>query len=323
MDADEQAHTMCEESCELCGAPLQPRLIGVRDPISLERFDVLDCPSCGLGMTHPKPTNVSSYYGPRYYGERHWITTAYCTWRRLRVIRLTLGRDCRPSLLDVGCGDGTFLRAAQQKGWQVSGTELRDAGPIPSRAIRVWSSLSDIEDRFDCVTAWHVLEHLPDPQESAREIRRLLKPGGALLLSVPDGGGWQSRCSGPFWFHLDVPRHLFHFDLPSLRLLLENAGFEVACVWHHELEYDLFGWIQSALNAWLEVPNVLFDALTGRPPRTGRLPILWSLLFAAFSFPVAFLLTVLSTLARRGGTLIVAARPFAQAPVATHPRSAR
>lgn len=302
---------MTDKFCGLCGAPLRPRLLAVTDPISLERFDILECAVCGLGVTDPKPPSVGHYYGERYYGERHWITTAYCMWRRLRVVRLTLGRDCKPSILDVGCGDGTFLHAAQAKGWRTAGTELRNAKPLSSDAITVWSSLSEITTQFDCVTAWHVLEHLPDPLESAREIKRLLAPGGALLLAVPDGGGWQARWSRRFWFHLDVPRHLFHFGLPSLRLLLETAGFEVVQVWHHELEYDLFGWIQSTLNAMLAVPNVLFDSLTGRRPRAGLLPILWSLFFGVLAFPAAFLLTVISTLAGRGGTLIVAARPRA------------
>ena len=300
---------MTDKLCELCGVRLRPRFLAVPDPISLERFDVLECPGCGLGATYPKPRDLSPYYGRRYYGDRHWITTAYCSWRRLRVVRLTLGRDCQPSILDVGYGDGTFRRAAEARGWHVSGTELR--AELESSEIRVWSCLSEIEIRFDCVTAWHVLEHLPHPLESAREMKRLLVPDGALLLAVPNGGGWQARYSGRFWFHLDVPRHLFHFDLPSLRLVLETAGFEVVRVWHHEVEYDLFGWIQSALNRILKMPNVLFDSLTGRTPRTGRLPIMWSLLFAVLAFPAALLLTVASTLARRGGTLIVAARPRA------------
>ncbi len=299
---------MADKLCKLCGVHLRPRFLAVPDPISLRRFDVLVCPGCGLGTTDPQPADLNPYYGARYYGARHWITTAYCSWRRLRVVRLTLGRDRQPSILDVGCGDGTFLRAAREKGWQVAGTELRGALP-GSPEIPVWPSLLGIEKRFDCVTAWHVFEHLTDPLESAREMKRLLAPGGALLLAVPDSGGWQARLSGRFWFHLDVPRHLFHFDLASLRRLLDGAGFEVVGVWHHELEYDLFGWIQSALNAMLEMPNVLFDALTGRTRRTGRPPILWSLLFAVLAFPAAFLLTVVSTLARRGGTLIVAARP--------------
>jgi SAM-dependent methyltransferase len=302
---------MTDKHCELCGVRLLPRFLTATDPISLERFDVLACPGCGLGATYPKPQDLSPYYGERYYGERHWITTAYCTWRRLRVIRLTLGRDCQPSILDVGCGDGTFLHAARAKGWRVAGTELRGAAGASSGEIRVWSSLAEITMRFDCVTAWHVLEHLPHPLESVLEMKCLLAPDGALLLAVPDCGGWQARLSGRFWFHLDVPRHLFHFDLASLRLLLETAGFQVVQIWHHELEYDLFGWIQSALNALLQVPNVLFDSLTGRTPRGGRLRILWSLFFAILAFPAAFLLTVVSTLVGRGGTLIVAARPRA------------
>jgi SAM-dependent methyltransferase len=229
------------------------------------------------------------------------------------VIRLTLGKLRRPSVLDVGCGDAAFLRAARARGWRASGTELRNAVLKHSETIRIYSSLGEIDTQFDCVTAWHVLEHLPCPVQSHQQIRRLLPRDGALLLSVPDAGGWQARCSRRFWFHLDVPRHLFHFDLSSLRQLLERAGFEIECAWHHELEYDVFGWIQSALNACFEMPNVLFDFLAARTPRAGMWPVVTSVLFAVVAFPSAFLLTVLSTLACRGGTLIVAARVSTEA----------
>ncbi len=256
----------------LCGEPLQIRFRCVRDAISMECFHVWACGECGLRATFPQPTELSIYYGDRYYGRRHWVTTAYCNWRRMRVVNLTFGGFHRRSILDVGCGVGTFLHAARRKGWDISGTELHAALPISDETMNVWSSLRKIETRYDCVSCWHVLEHLRDPVQSLREMKQLLAPGGALLLAVPDAGGWQSRLFGPFWFHLDVPRHLFHFDLPALHRLLASAGFEVAGVWHHELEYDLFGWIQSTLNAMLRVPNVLFDFLTGKERRPDAVP---------------------------------------------------
>jgi len=299
---------MADELCVLCGGPMRICFRGARDPISMECFNVWACGECGLRATFPQPTELSIYYGARYYGMRHWVTTTYCSWRRIRVVNLTFDGFRRRSILDVGYGDGTFLQAARRKGWNISGTELH-AAPATSATMRVWPSLKEIEMQFDCVSCWHVLEHLRDPVQSLLEMKRLLAPGGALLLAVPDADGWQSRLFGPFWFHLDVPRHLFHFDLPALHRLFATAGFHAAGIWHHELEYDLFGWIQSALNAMLRVPNVLFDFLTGKPRRTGYGPIVGSLLFAVITFPIAFVLTVVSTLARRGGTLIVAARP--------------
>jgi SAM-dependent methyltransferase len=296
--------------CALCGAP-QRSVSVARDPITLERFDVRFCRHCGLGATVPPLLDLSRYYGPRYYSQRHWITTSYCIWRRMRVVNLSAGPVRQHSILDVGCGDGTFLEVARHKGWKVAGTEINVALPTSAK-LHVWSSLGEINALFDCITCWHVLEHLRDPLASVRQMHSLLDRGGTLIIAVPNAGGLQARAFGRFWFHLDVPRHLFHFDMPSLRLLLDDAGFHVVDAWHHELEYDLFGWIQSALNCILKMPNVLFDFLTRRPRRTGYLAILFSLLFATVTFPVAFALTVVSTLARKGGTLIIAAPGFAK-----------
>ncbi len=297
------------ERCEQCSCSVHVTVLrNVRDPITLEIFEIQACRDCGLARTSPQPAHIESYYGPRYYGSRHWVTTAYCLWRRIRVVNLTFDGVRQHSVLDVGCGDGTFLQKARRQGWTVTGTEI-DVDRLSLAGIRVASSLADIDEHFDAITCWHVLEHLPNPLASLRAMRSRLTEDGALVLSVPDAGGMQARIFGRFWFHRDVPRHLFHFDLRSLRLTLERAGFRVVKVWHHELEYDLFGWIQSALNCILKTPNVLFDALTRHPRRTGYLPIVFSVLFAAVMFPLAFVLTVVTTLMRQGGTLIVSARP--------------
>ena len=297
-----------DKSCPQCSELTAPVLRDVRDPITLERFEIHACRDCGLARSVPAPARIDRYYGPRYYGKRHWITNWYCLWRRIRVVNLTFGGIREHAVLDVGCGEGAFLEKARSRGWKVAGTEIDVMRPaIPG--IRVTSSLADVEGRFDCITCWHVLEHLTDPLASLREMRSRLTPDGALILSVPDAGGAQARIFGRFWFHRDVPRHLFHFDLRSLRRMLECAGFRVVKVWHHELEYDLFGWIQSVLNAILRTPNVLFDTLTGQPRRTGLGPLLFSFAFAVAMFPAAFALTVLTTLMRRGGTLIVSSGP--------------
>jgi len=308
---DGSAASACEvadQPCPQCATTASvPLLRGVCDPITLERFEIHACRDCGLARAVPQPERIGAYYGPRYYGRRHWITNWYCLWRRIRVVNLTFGGIREHAVLDVGCGEGAFLEKARRRGWKVAGTEIDVTRPaVPG--IRITSSLAQAAGRFDCITCWHVLEHLPDPLAALREMRSRLTADGALILSVPNAGGLQARIFGRFWFHCDVPRHLFHFDLHSLRRMLENAGFRVVQVWHHELEYDLFGWIQSALNALLKTPNVLFDALTGQPRRAGRGTLLFSLAFAGAMFPAAFALTVLSTFVRRGGTLIVSSR---------------
>ena len=294
-------------TCPVCRAIAKEHLPAVHDSISLKAFSIYRCASCGLGATQPKPKNLDAFYAVRYYGNRHWRTSHYCVWRRLRVVRLLSGRD-RGRLLDVGCGDGQFAAAARRAGWSVFGTELNDGGAV-ERRVPLYSSLEQATGAFQCITLWHVLEHMPDPLSTIRLLRSMIAPGGALVLSVPNFSGWQARMFGKHWFHLDVPRHCHHFDAASLKVLLEAGGFSVVRRWHHELEYDWFGWIQSALNPFTSVPSVLFDGLTGKPRRVSKRELICSYLGAAVLAPITFLLTVMSTLVRSGGTIIVAARP--------------
>jgi SAM-dependent methyltransferase len=93
-----------------------------------------------------------------------------------------------------------------------------------------------------------VLEHLPNPRETLTEIRRILRPGGKLAVSVPNFSSIQARWAKAAWFHLDLPRHLFHFPLPALRQLLEDCGFECTSEHHFSLRQNPFGWVQSWLN---------------------------------------------------------------------------
>jgi SAM-dependent methyltransferase len=295
-------------ACPVCGTTMQPGLTAVRDAQSDEAFDLARCPRCGLGATVPAPGDLDPYYGERYYGGRHWLTRRYCAWRRMRVIQQSALGPWPGTLVDIGCGDGSFLLEARGAGWTVLGTEVNDR--IPSPGLEIWGSLDDLRARapFECVTLWHSLEHLRDPVQAMGDLADMLSPGGTLVVAVPDSRGWQARLFGRHWLHLDVPRHLHHFTLASLRGAFERAGLDVVRVWHHEAEYDWFGWIQSTLNWMMPRPNILFDALTRRPRRASRLAVATSAALAALLLAPAFAATVVSTWAGRGGTIIMAAR---------------
>jgi SAM-dependent methyltransferase len=294
--------------CPACRGVLDRELSDVTDAQSGETFAVHRCSRCGLGITAPAPNDLGPYYGERYYGGRHWITRRYCAWRRMRVIAQTTRHLTPGTLVDIGCGDGSFLLEAREAGWTVLGTEVNDR--IPSPGLEIWGSIDDLRGRapFGCITLWHSLEHLRDPMRALTDLAGMLAPGGTFVVAVPDSRGWQARLFGRHWLHLDVPRHLYHFSGPSLRAALEQAGLEVVRVWHHELEYDLFGWIQSALNRAMPRPNILFDALTRRPRRVSRALVAANAALAALGLLPALAATVISTWAGRGGTLIVAAR---------------
>lgn len=296
--------------CHLCSNPLAPGYDRVLDPQTREIFEIRQCKTCELGHTLPQPADLSPYYGPTYHGGRHSLTGSYCAARRVRIVNsLTKASIKGQRLLDVGCGDGTFLLAAERKGWKVVGTEMNPQ--IATEAgLEVFESLDELPDtyRFDCITMWHSLEHIRDPQSLINKLATLLTPSGVLLIAVPDAGGLQATAFKSNWFHLDVPRHLYHFTDRSLTRLLSNAGLEINRRWHQEFEYDLFGWSQSALNSVMPEPNMFFNCLTRKPVKIGKALLVANFFIGATLSALALPAVMVGTLTKRGGTLIAAAQ---------------
>ena len=312
--ADALVTQPAEPSCASCGAALRRSLDLVRDPETKEDFQIRRCEACGLGQTWPAPAPAAlgRYYGERYHGGRRGFTEGWAIRRRTRWARKVAPTP--GTLLDVGCGDGTFLLAMQEQGWKVAGTELN-----PARArelgLRVAERLEDAEQLgapFGLITLWHSLEHLPRPRAALTQLSSLLAPDGVLLLAVPNSDGLHAQLFGPHWLHLDVPRHLFHFGPRSVQKLLMATGFEPFARWDAELEYDLLGFLQSAQDMISPTPRVLFDTLRGKTPRSA--PERWVYLFAgALLSPLALLTTGLGAGLGMGGTLVVAAKKARQA----------
>jgi SAM-dependent methyltransferase len=147
--------------------------------------------------------------------------------RRVRhVPRVEGGR-----LLDVGCGNGTFLLQMRPQGWQVAGVDADPGAVASARGAGLEVAQGDVCDAplppgsFDLVTLSHVLEHLPDPVRALRACRRLLRPGGTLWVETPNLDCLGHRRLGRVWGALEPPRHLVLFTQGSLRTCLERAGF--------------------------------------------------------------------------------------------------
>lgn len=269
------------------------------DGLTGELFDVLACGTCGLGHTSPTPSDMRTYYA-RYHGGRHGLTGNIAVSRRLRRLNKVLdGAGAGRMLLDVGCGDGSFLLAAQRQGWRVAGTEIEPT-VATARGLPVTPDLPD--GIFDAITFWHSLEHLDDPLYALKRARAVLAPAGVLMLAVPNFAGRQARRYGRHWLHLDVPRHLFHFTEASIARLLAAADLRPVRVWHSEWEYDAIGYSQSFLTSQTGTANVLFDALTGRGVRS------WWQVAAGVGLTLgAIPLAASDARLSAGGTLVVAA----------------
>jgi SAM-dependent methyltransferase len=118
-------------------------------------------------------------------------------------------------------------------GWSVKGIEINDSArhsSIETYGLEVIGpdQLPDLEKHsFDCITLWHVLEHFHDPRDYLARLRELLKPGGTMIIAVPNIVSADAVYYGSYWAALDVPRHLWHFSPATLRLLAGKTGFNV------------------------------------------------------------------------------------------------
>jgi SAM-dependent methyltransferase len=302
-----QSHAV-QQTCFLCGGPFEPYLARVNDHVTGEDFGILRCSQCGIGVTDPMPQNLAPYYRA-YYGGRHGFTAAFRAKQRLGLVRKKTKERSGRNLLDVGCGEGTFLLAAREDGWIPTGTEMN---PKPARmlGLEVLADLAAFEStgEFDCITMWHSLEHLRNPLEAFQSIHRLLKPDGWLFVAVPDAGGWQARSFGQHWLHLDVPRHVYHYGRRSLRLLHERGGFQVRDEHYQEFEYDVLGWSQSALNRMFPTRNLFFRQLTGKAQGAPSVEGMANWLLGPALSVLVLPATWLGAAFKRGGTLIFASQ---------------
>ena len=119
-------------------------------------------------------------------------------------------------------------------------------------------------ESFDLVIIWHALEHVENPLATLNVAARLLRSSGRLVIGVPNFSSWQAQLFGPRWFHLDVPRHLYHFTPQTLERGISQAGLRLDSWDSWSLVQTPYGLLQSALNRLRpEKPNQLFRMLKG------------------------------------------------------------
>jgi SAM-dependent methyltransferase len=183
-------------------------------------------------------------------------------------------------ILDVGCGGGAFLDTMKQLGWETHG---RDPSPqacdvVARKGHRVRrGTAADIDDppeSYDVVYLYHVLEHTFSPRETLARLHDVLKPGGRLVMAVPNYGGLQMRLFGRYSSALDPPRHLYQFERQTLRRYLYAAGFRDVEITTRTgaqsvtkalrlLLNDLLGTTFRREPAWLSAPFELSTILCG------------------------------------------------------------
>jgi SAM-dependent methyltransferase len=234
------------EDCPVCGSSNLRDKLQVQDKsVSQEMFTIVQCQDCEFQFTNPRPdaAHIGKYYeSPAYVshnsGAHGLVNRLYKLARfftvRQKVAFITKLNGNNPGrLLDYGCGTGHFLAGAKEKGWQVTGLEpstraRQEATERVGQPIQDASVLAGLApSSFDVVTLWHVLEHVHTLNSTLDQLIAVLKPGGTLLLAVPNVESLDAQHYRQDWAAYDVPRHLYHFSPSTMKRLLAEHGLAV------------------------------------------------------------------------------------------------
>jgi 2-polyprenyl-3-methyl-5-hydroxy-6-metoxy-1,4-benzoquinol methylase len=228
-------------NCPVCGATAIREALTAKDyTVSGNSFSIWECASCTFRFTQnvPDEAHIGPYYKADSYIS-HTNTSKGLVNRLYKMVRNITLRSKRKllqattyrttgQLLEIGAGTGTFASFMKKSGWQVIGLEP-DPGARQTAKEQNGIALLDTSElfelpteHFDVITMWHVLEHVHRLHEYMAQLKKLLRPGGVLLIAVPNYTSFDAQLYGRFWAAYDVPRHLYHFSPASMRSLLKS-----------------------------------------------------------------------------------------------------
>ena len=243
------------QNCPICiGTSFSNYISCIDQTHSKSQFHIVVCNGCGFKFTNPRPdiNEISEYYESDAYishsnSSKGIINKVYKLVRK-RAISSKLSTISkyvsRGTILDIGCGTGDFLSHCQKKGWEITGIEpSAQARMVASEVHKITlhdtAYISKLKDAsFDVVTLWHVLEHIHKLQDRIQEIYNLLKPGGIVLIAVPNHISFDASHYKEHWAAYDLPRHLYHFEPNTLIRLFKNKKFNTINIL--PMKYDSF-----------------------------------------------------------------------------------
>lgn len=221
--------------------------------LTKEEFQIHECLNCGLLFTEPRPPKekIGDFYKSEdYYSHKEnnkgFIPKIYETIKSVNLktkFKMATKGMNTGTVLDIGCGVGDFLHTMEINGWKTVGIEpSEEAKTIAKKRMKGHLYAPDEinqlpNESFDLITMWHVLEHVDDLRSEIKQLERLLKKGGRLVLALPNFKSHDAQYYKEYWAAYDVPRHLNHFCKTSIHNIFKN----------------------STLN-WIETKKLIWDA---------------------------------------------------------------
>lgn len=214
------------------------KLLGVEG-----QFQIVQCQNCGIYLLAPKITaeEMAKYYPEDYICYLEAIEDDPDPINRMnrmgalkKRVRQVVQRVDEPGrILDIGCATGIFLNGMKELGWQTLGIEPNaEAAEYAIKRFNldvIHGYLVDAnlpEDSFDVVTIWDVIEHVPKVESFIIEILKILKPGGLLIATLPNGKAWERYLFGRYWVGWEIPRHYRTFTPSTIKDFLLRHGFQ-------------------------------------------------------------------------------------------------
>ncbi len=235
-------------TCLICGSGQQELFLVCKDhTVSQKDFQIKRCKDCGFKFTSPRPADseLGAYYKAESYVSHsdtkkglintlyHWVRS-YTLIKKLQLVMHHTGLK-KGRILDYGAGTGAFLDTCKKNGWDATGIEPDEtANKVMAEKFSISSypnlgaakATSALHD-FDVITAWHVLEHVPDLKETIQTLKESLKEKAKLIVAVPNPTSHDAAVYKSNWAAYDVPRHLWHFAPADMERLMKDSGFKL------------------------------------------------------------------------------------------------
>ena len=287
------------DSCRICnGSELAPILSGLQTRLG-EVYSLKQCKECAFISTHPLP-------GPKvlkqYYDQDYWqnpgglLDTFYKLRMRgiIKAIKKRVPRNGR--VLDWGAGDGSLIRLLEAEGFEGYGIDRYSTQSTNKKLINASIQDAPFQDEFfDAITCFHVLEHIDEPVLSINRAMQLLKPGGILVLEVPNIESVSFKLFKKKWYPLDIPVHINHFSQTVLqRILNKVGGNQILRVDHFSHRHSPSSVLLSFLPA-ISPPRV-------RAKHTGKFPAPLMVLYLFLQL-ISYPFPLIEALVRRGEIL--------------------